>query len=127
MSFPLTHHTFLTHRLTSSPPPRGVFQRIPGSVRCELETYRNQKQNPSPKKSSSFSSNPYSNRIHFYFIFPNKNQAQLTPGNTSRSCRCVFPSVSVPVQSDSHRFYDTVHSAPPPQLKGLLGKEEEEE
>lgn len=78
--------------------------------RLSGQTQRQNSKNP------PFSSGPHSNHDHFK-IFPTKNQAQLTPGNKSRSCRCVFPSLSVPVQSDSHGFNDTVQSAPPPQLK----------
>lgn len=45
------------------------------------------------------------------------NPAQLTPGNTSRGCRRVFPSLSLPVLTASHRFSDTVHLAPPPSVQ----------
>lgn len=51
LSLPLTHQTFPAPRLTSSPPLRGVFPRIPGSVRCVARDFRDKHKDKIQKSS----------------------------------------------------------------------------
>lgn len=106
-SHSVTHPTFPAPRLTSSPPPRGILQRIPGSVRCLQGAF-------TIYKNPCLSRSPSTNHDHLYF--PPTKASLLSPGNTSRGCRC-FSLSECTCSSFSHRFSDTVHSAPPPLLK----------